>query len=47
VTYSGFSFSDDEREKVQRVADVHAESCPVARSIGAAVSITTAVDGLS
>lgn len=30
-----------ERETAERVHDLHAEKCPVARSIGAAVAITT------
>jgi uncharacterized OsmC-like protein len=46
VSYSGFHFADADRETVQRVVDTHAQGCPVARSIGAAVTITTAVDGL-
>jgi uncharacterized OsmC-like protein len=46
VTYSGFGFTDADRETVQRVLDTHAHGCPVARSIGAAVAITTAVAGL-
>ncbi len=46
VTYSGFHFADADRETVQRVVDTHAQGCPVARSIGAAVTITAAVDGL-
>lgn len=46
VTYSGFAFADTDRETVQRVVDTHPLGCPVARSIGAGVAITTAVDGL-
>ena len=46
VTYSGFHFADANGETVRRVVDTHAQGCPVARSIGAAVAITTAVDGL-
>ena len=41
VTYSGLSVQDDERDKVDRVVAVHAEGCPVARSLKGAVEITT------
>jgi uncharacterized OsmC-like protein len=46
VAYSGFELTDADRGTVQRVVDTHAQGCPVARSIGAAVHITTSVDGL-
>ena len=46
VTYSGLDFTDDQRDAVQRVLDTHAQGCPVARSIGPAIDITTTVDGL-
>lgn len=45
VTYSGIDVADDDREAVQRVLDTHADACPVARSIGPAIDITTALDG--
>jgi uncharacterized OsmC-like protein len=41
VTYRGVSFADEDTEKVQRVLAVHADSCPVARSIKGAIEITT------
>ena len=41
VTYTGLSVEDSEREKVDRVVAVHAEGCPVARSLKGAVEITT------
>ena len=46
VTYSGLIFAEDDREKIQRVLGVHAESCPVARSLRAAIDITTSIEGL-
>lgn len=46
VTYSGFRFTDADRETIQRVVETHPQGCPVARSIGAAIHITTTVDGL-
>lgn len=46
VTYSGIEVSEEDRETVQRVLDVHAGGCPVARSIEAAIEITTSLEGL-
>ena len=46
VTYSGFEVPEDEREKVERVLAVHADGCPVARSLQGAIDITTSVEGL-
>ena len=46
VTYSGFEVPEDEREKVERVLAVHADGCPVARSLRGAIDITTSVEGL-
>ena len=46
VAYSGFELTDADRGTVQRVVDTHAQGCPVARSIGAAIDITTSVAGL-
>lgn len=46
VTYSGFSFDEEQREKVERVASVHADGCPVARSLRGSIDITTSVEGL-
>ena len=41
VTYTGLSMDDSKRDKVDRVVAVHAEGCPVARSLKGAVEITT------
>ena len=41
VTYRGVRFSDEDADKVQRVLAVHADSCPVARSLRGAIEITT------
>jgi uncharacterized OsmC-like protein len=46
VTYSGFRFTDADRETIHRVVETHPQRCPVARSIGAAIHITTAVVGV-
>jgi uncharacterized OsmC-like protein len=46
VTYAGFRFTDTDRETIRRVVATHPQGCPVARSIGAAIHITTTVDGL-
>ena len=46
VTYSGLELADPDRTTVQRVLDTHQQGCPVARSIGAAIDITTSVAGL-
>ena len=35
---------DADRDKIQRAFDHHAPRCPVYRSIGAAVEITTSLD---
>jgi uncharacterized OsmC-like protein len=43
VTYTGLEVADDEREKVDRVLAVHAEGCPVARSLKGSIEITTAL----
>ncbi len=40
VTYTGLTFEEHERDKVDRVVAVHADGCPVARSIKGAVEIT-------
>jgi uncharacterized OsmC-like protein len=44
VTYSGFAFTEDDRETVQRVVATHAQGCPVARSVQGAIDITTEVE---
>jgi uncharacterized OsmC-like protein len=41
VTYTGMSVADQDAEKVQRVLAVHADGCPVARSLKGAIEITT------
>lgn len=41
VTYSGLTVADDDRATVDRVLAVHADSCPVARSLRGAIEITT------
>jgi uncharacterized OsmC-like protein len=41
VTYRGLTVADEDTEKVQRVLAVHAEGCPVARSLKGAIEITT------
>lgn len=46
VTYAGLTITEENRETVQRVLGVHAQACPVARSLDGAIEITTAVDGL-
>ena len=43
VTYTGLQVADDERDKVDRVLAVHAEGCPVARSLKGSIEITTAL----
>jgi uncharacterized OsmC-like protein len=46
VTYSGLDLANADSDVVQRVLDTHMQGCPVARSIGAAIDITTSVAGL-
>jgi uncharacterized OsmC-like protein len=41
VTYTGLEFAAEDAEKVQRVLAVHADGCPVARSLKGAIDITT------
>jgi uncharacterized OsmC-like protein len=41
VTYTGLSVEERDREKIDRVVAVHADGCPVARSLKGAVEITT------
>jgi uncharacterized OsmC-like protein len=43
VAYAGLSFSEDQRATVHRVLAVHAEGCPVARSLRGAIGITTSL----
>ncbi|WNV77859.1 OsmC family protein [Geodermatophilus sp. DSM 44513] len=41
VTYTGLEVADEDAEKVQRVLAVHADGCPVARSLRGSIEITT------
>ncbi len=41
VTYTGLQVDEQDAEKVERVLAVHADGCPVARSIKGAIEITT------
>ena len=41
VTYRGLQVAEEDREKVERVLAVHADGCPVARSLRGAIEITT------
>jgi uncharacterized OsmC-like protein len=41
VTYTGLDVADQDAEKVQRVLAVHADGCPVARSLKGAIEMTT------
>ena len=43
VTYEGLSVDEQDREKVDRVLAVHADACPIARSLKGAIDITTAL----
>lgn len=46
VSYSGLKFDEEDREKVERTLETHADGCPVARSLRAAIEITTSMEGL-
>ena len=41
VTYTGLQVDEQAAEKVERVLAVHADGCPVARSVKGAIEITT------
>ena len=43
VTYEGLQIQDADRDKVARVLAVHADGCPVARSVKGSIEITTEV----
>ncbi len=43
VTYAGLQVGGQDREKVERVLAVHADACPVARSVQGSIEITTAL----
>ncbi len=44
VTYSGLTVAAEDRAKVERVLAVHADGCPVARSLRGAIEITTELE---
>ena len=41
VTYTGLEVDEQDAGKVERVLAVHADGCPVARSVRGAIEITT------
>ena len=41
VTYTGLTLEAQDREKVDLVLRVHADACPVARSIRGSIEVTT------
>ena len=41
VIYTGLDVPEQDADKVQRVLAVHADGCPVARSLRGAIEITT------
>ncbi len=41
VTYTGLQVDEGDAAKVERVLAVHADGCPVARSVKGAIDITT------
>jgi uncharacterized OsmC-like protein len=43
VTYQGLTVAEEDREKVERVLEVHQDACPVARSLKGAIEITTSL----
>lgn len=47
VTYELAGVTVEQRETVERVLGFHADHCPVARSIGGSIAITTGVRYLS
>ncbi len=44
VTYRGVTIPEDRREAAERALEAHADGCPVARSLEAAIEITTSLD---
>ena len=44
VTYAGVEVPPGRHDAVQRALDVHADGCPVARSLKGAIQITTSLD---
>lgn len=47
VTYDGIEVPEERRDAVARVLAVHAEGCPVARSLRGATDISTSLAGFS
>lgn len=45
VVYSGLTIAEEERETIDRVLGMHADGCPVARSLRGAIEITTSLGG--
>ena len=43
VVYEGLEVPDDKRDVVERVLAVHADGCPVARSVKGSIDITTSL----
>lgn len=43
VRYQGLVVREEDRDTVERVLAVHAEACPVARSLKGAIEITTSL----
>ena len=43
VTYSGVDVPPDKRDAAERVLAVHADHCPVARSLRGSIEITTSM----
>lgn len=44
VTYAGVTVSEEQRPAFDRALSTHADGCPVARSIRAAIDVTTSFD---
>ena len=41
VVYQGLQVAESDRDRLDRVLAVHADACPVARSLRGAIEITT------
>ena len=44
VTYHLAGVTDDQREAAERAHRFHADNCPIARSIGGSIDISTALE---
>lgn len=44
ATYHLRGVNDDKREAAERAHSIHADRCPVARSIGGSIDITTSLE---